>query len=130
MLSQAKIKKLLSLVLARERREGAGSVHLVGDRRMRRLQAAHRGQDKTTDVLSFAAAEGEGPDPGGELGDIFLSVPQIRRQAREWRVSAEEEFARMLIHGLLHLLGYDHIHKKEAAVMFARQEKYLAAWPR
>jgi len=95
------------------------SVHLIGDKKMKRLNRQHRGQDKTTDVLSFAMEEGK------DLGDIFISIPQIERQARQFGVSTKEEFTRILIHGILHLLGYDHKKSADAKKMFAMQELLL-----
>jgi len=95
---------------------------------MRRLQRVHRGKIGTTDVLSFATEEKNSPRPknnANDLGDIFISIPQIHRQARQWSVKFAEEFNRMLIHGLLHILGYDHLKKSEAKIMFDKQEHYL-----
>lgn len=105
---------LLSLPKARKRGfapdEPAGlevSVLLVGDGRMRKLNREYRGKDKTTDVLSFPQG---GPCGAAlcSLGDIVISVPQTIRQAGEYGATFYEELARLLIHGLLHLLGYDH----------------------
>lgn len=101
------------------------SVHLIGDRRMARLNRVFRGVSKTTDVLSFSAAEGEGALDTHDIGDIFLSIPQIRRQARRFGVSFKEEFFRMLVHGILHLCGHDHERKNDAKRMFGVQEKLI-----
>lgn len=127
-ISKTSIQNAVFLVLKREHRPGSISVHLIGDTAMTELNRVHRGKNRTTDVLSFAANEGKwfGPKTD-ELGDIFISVAQIKRQAKTWQVTAAEEFTRMLIHGTLHILGYDHIKPAEAKVMFAKQEKYLTA---
>ncbi len=106
------------------------SVHCIGDTRMRRLNATYRGKDKTTDVLSFSSREGMRIDMNSaeeleDWGDIFINIPQIYRQAKEFLVRPKEEYARMLIHGILHLAGYDHIKPKDARVMFPLQEKIL-----
>jgi len=84
------------------------SVALVGDAAMRRLNATFRGKDRTTDVLSFPA--GGGPDPGSRrlLGEIAISLPQAARQARAAGHPLAREARILLIHGYLHLLGYDH----------------------
>lgn len=83
------------------------SVLLVGNRGMRNLNARYRGQDKVTDVLSFPM--GGGPDmPCEVLGDIVICVPRAVSQASDYGVTAGEEIRRLLVHGLLHLLGYDH----------------------
>lgn len=117
-----RIKHILRLLKVR----GSLSVHCIGDTRMRELNRTYRGKNKTTDVLSFPLLEGESAFAGkAELGDIFISIPQIRRQAKELGISPHEEFTRMLIHGILHILGYDHQGEKEARRMFSLQEKIL-----
>ncbi len=108
------------------------SIHLIGDDRMRTLNRLHRGKDSTTDVLSFPLVEYEGVDGFVspvmmEGGDIFISVKQIERQAKEFHISYKEEFMRMLVHGILHVFGYDHITKKQAAEMFPLQETLVSA---
>lgn len=77
------------------------SVLFCGDRRMRALNRRFRGKDRTTDVLSFPAG-------GGLLGDIVISVPYAARQARRGGDRRKREIERLLLHGYLHLLGYDH----------------------
>ncbi len=90
------------------------SVVFVGNDRMRRLNARHRGIDKTTDVLSFPLWEAPPsraiPPASGSvpLGDIVICVPKAVAQAREYDATFHQEIARLLIHGLLHLAGYDH----------------------
>ena len=90
------------------RRAGAMGVCLVGDRAMRVVNRRHRAKDATTDVLSFPA--GRTPDPEGlrHLGDILISVPQAARQARAAGHPLDRELRVLLLHGYLHLLGYDH----------------------
>ena len=78
------------------------SVLFCGDARMRRLNRVYRGKDKTTDVLAFPAGA------GALLGDIVVSVPYAARQARRRGERASREIDRLLLHGYLHLLGYDH----------------------
>lgn len=100
------------------------SIHCIGETKMRRLNRIYRGKDRPTDVLSFG--DFDRPKNGrADLGDIFLCIPYIRRQARRCLVSYEEELFRMCIHGILHALGHDHDTKKKAAVMFELQEKFL-----
>lgn len=118
---------VLSVVRGLKKR-GVVSVHCIGDRRMTELNHLHRGKEGPTDVLSFAAQEGKWRGQGDDWGDIFICVPQIKRQAKVWHVPIREEFTRMLVHGLLHLLGYDHEKKHEAEKMFRLQEKYVQKW--
>lgn len=106
------------------------SVLLTGDRKMRQLNSTYRGKDATTDVLSFSQLEGCCcmAQPGGRvnLGDIVISLPKAELQAEEYGTGFEEELARLLIHGFLHLLGYDHERgPKEAARMRRLETKIL-----
>ena len=83
-------------------------VCLVGDRAMREANRRYRAKDRTTDVLSFPAGARLDPEGGRHLGDILISVPQAARQAREAGHPLARELRVLLLHGYLHLLGYDH----------------------
>jgi len=84
------------------------SVLFVNSRRMRLLNARYRGIPKDTDVLSFPLRD-EGMRHGPVLlGDIVISVPKALKQSMEFKVPFYEELLRLLVHGLLHLTGYDH----------------------
>ncbi len=103
------------------------SIVLTDDREIQKLNADYRGKDKPTDVLSFPLLEGAGEKhTQGLLGDIVISIPTAKRQAKEFGVSEKEELLRLLIHGCLHLLGYDHegVTPAEASRM-RRKEKSL-----
>lgn len=84
------------------------TVCLVSDRAMRGLNRAWRGLEKTTDVLSFPGGAEEGPGGPVHLGDIVVSVEQAARQARAAGHPFPRELRVLLVHGWLHLLGYDH----------------------
>jgi len=86
-------------------RAGSLGVRFCGDREMRRANREYRNLDKTTDVLSFPGEESE---DGAHLGDILISVPVARRQAAEAHHEPEREIRTLLLHGVLHCLGYDH----------------------
>ena len=81
------------------------TVNFVSDRAMRRINHEFRQIDRTTDVLSFA---GEATPEGAHLGDIVVSVPTARRQATEAGDDIDVEIRRLVLHGVLHCLGYDH----------------------
>jgi probable rRNA maturation factor len=96
-------------------------VRFAGDRAMRRFNREFRGKDRTTDVLSFpgdagagepdaptSAREPDAPASAGHLGDVVISVPAARRQAAAAGHDTEREIRILLLHGVLHCLGYDH----------------------
>lgn len=89
---------------------GAGvTVAFVSDRLMRELNRMWRHQRGTTDVLSFPAAQDEFEKAeGASLGDVVISVERAARQAREHGLEFDEEVSQLILHGLLHLCGYDH----------------------
>jgi probable rRNA maturation factor len=85
------------------------TVAFVSDRMMRELNRRWRGKAGTTDVLSFPAELDEFEKAEGQtLGDVVISVEQAARQASENKLSFEEEIAQLILHGLIHLCGYDH----------------------
>ena len=101
-------------------RTGEVSVSIVDDETMRGLNREWRGIDRVTDVLSFQcddALDAEDSDGPFELGDVILAPAQIALQAPEFGNDPADEFRLMLVHGLLHLIGYDHIVDDEAIVM-------------
>lgn len=97
------------------------SVQLCGDATVKKLNHAYRGKNTTTDVLSFPTEMPEEVHTV-DLGDLVLSVPQIIRQAKEHHVSPKEECVRMLVHGTLHLAGYNHESIEDKKNMFGVQE--------
>ncbi len=125
-IAKRRVENIVNKVLqSLHHKEAEISVHFVGDKRMRTLNRTYRNKDKTTDVLAFAMQEGDAFD-NKDWGDIFISIPQIKKQAKENKIKFEEELVRMLVHGILHLAGYDHIKKRDAKVMLPLQEKLLA----
>jgi probable rRNA maturation factor len=84
--------------------EASATIAFVSDKKIRELNRQFRGIDKATDVLSFPAG---GPDDS-ELGDIAISVDTAATQAKENGLKFEGEIAQLILHGLLHLSGYDH----------------------
>jgi probable rRNA maturation factor len=108
------------------------SVLLIGDRAMRTLNRRYRGKDRTTDVLSFPLREGRFSLVQQHLlGDIVISVPAAARQARAAGETLLDEIDRLLVHGFLHLLGYDHERgEAEARRMEARERRLRGALKR
>lgn len=108
------------------------SIELAGDHRMRRLNRLYRKKDRTTDVLAFPMREALMPPAAGPmthmLGDVVISVPQALRQAIEAGGQPDDEIVSLLVHGVLHLCGYDHERgEKEAARMHRRERQLLRA---
>ena len=129
---------------------GQVSVLFTGDANVRQLNLRYRGLDETTDVLSFSSefpGHWEGPDdpPAGHLpdapyaggfvlppgqpaplGEVIISCPQARRQAEEKGCKYSQELALLLVHGVLHLAGYDHLEEQETREMQSLERKVLA----
>ena len=105
------------------------SITVTDDQRIHDLNLQYRGIDRPTDVLSFAFNESEEPqiDYGDEehvdqLGDIVVNVERAREQANEYGHSFKREMIFLIVHGMLHLLGYDHIDEDERREMEAEQK--------
>jgi len=102
---------------------------LAGSQRVRALNRAYRGVDRTTDVLSFSQREGEDDgtpaDAPRVLGDVIVALPVASRQARRFGHGLAREVAFLAVHGTLHLLGYDHETPAEEADMMGRAEAAL-----
>jgi probable rRNA maturation factor len=132
------------LVAAAGQPDATLSLTLVNDRAIQQLNREHRGADRPTDVLSFpllddAAANGARHangalgQPERMLGDVVISVETARRQAAGYDAPLQAEIYRLLIHGLLHLLGHDHHEAGERRTMRAQERRLAAAiglpWP-
>jgi probable rRNA maturation factor len=113
--------------------ESAISLTLIGDGAMRALNREYRGKDAPTDVLSFPLEPGMPAAGERLLGDVVISVDTARRQAGDYDGTLQRELYRLLIHGLLHLLGHDHVLADQRRTM-EREERRLAhaialPWP-
>ena len=95
------------------------SITLVDDKQIHKLNKQYRGIDKPTNVLSFELGDDV------LLGDIFISLDTVKREAKDAHISVEEHTAHMIVHGMLHLQGYDHIKDDEAKVMESKEIKIL-----
>jgi probable rRNA maturation factor len=106
------------------------SVAIVDADEIARLNAAYRGIEGPTDVLSFGCDEPEpvASDEPIAIGDVVIAPEVAEAQAAELGTTVESELDLLLVHGVLHLLGYDHESDDDAAVMQARERAVLAAW--
>jgi len=84
------------------------AIAFISDRRMKELNSFFRGKNSTTDILSFPHEPDEFDNDASNLGDIVISVEQAARQAEENGLTLENEIKQLILHGLLHLCGYDH----------------------
>lgn len=110
-------------------------VSLVGDEEIHEINRDYRSVDRITDVISFAFDDDK--TEAGKivndlsiphmLGEIFICVPQALRQAAEIGNSKERELSFLFVHGMLHLLGYDHMKEEDEKIMFPLQERILEA---
>ncbi|MEQ9620059.1 MAG: rRNA maturation RNase YbeY [Deltaproteobacteria bacterium] len=98
-------------------------VSFIADKRMRELNRTYRSMDRTTDVLTFPQGEGPGHTL---LGDIVISLDTARRHSVSYGNTPEEEIKKLIVHGILHLLGHDHKKKKEKETMRQKEDELLA----
>jgi probable rRNA maturation factor len=118
------IRQYVSTVLTQERKPRACvSVICIDSRRCRRLNRTFLGHDYTTDVLTFPLEEGLNVE-----GEIYVNVDKARQQAREYKVRFTHELARLVIHGALHLAGYDDNVPAGARRMKNLEDRYLEHW--
>jgi probable rRNA maturation factor len=106
-------------------KHGVVNVIVAGDRELRRLNRRYRGKDKPTDVLSFSYLEGRKAANGAVVGDIFVSHQTLARDARRLGVEPADLALRIVVHGFLHVLGYDHESDGDAARMERRERTIL-----
>lgn len=131
------LEELCRFILQQEEKPESSevSVSFVDDEEIAELNEEYRGKIGPTDVLSFECDNIEDEMSGFgieediyELGDIVIAVDVAERQTKEFGTTFEEEITLLMVHGLLHLCGYDHIEDDEAEVMEAREAQLIAAW--
>ena len=126
------LRKTVEKVLSGEKREDNGelSIALVGEGRMRDINKSYRGKNRVTDVLSFSGKKTSKEKfvlpaevaPG--LGEIVICLREVKKNAKKFKVAFNEELIKVLIHGLLHLLGYDHEEDENRAAIMREKEQY------
>lgn len=128
------LEELLNFAARKEEVEAGSelSVTFVSNDRIQEINREYRDKDYATDVISFALeemGEGEIEVSGGDmprvLGDIIISIKKAEEQADEYGHSFEREMGFLAVHGLLHLLGYDHENEEDEKMMFGRQKDIL-----
>ena len=102
------------------------NIIVVDNKYIHELNKKYRGVDRETDVISFALEDDKTFNLENRvLGDIYISIDKVYSQALEYQHSRVREFCFLAVHGMLHLLGYDHMNKKDEEIMFALQEEIL-----
>ena len=122
------LDEVLKTTLDYEKIENAYfSVIFVDEETIKKLNKEYRGIDRVTDVISFAFLDNESVyDPIKILGDIYICIPKMIEQANEYNHSEKRELSFLCVHGLLHLLGYDHTKGlEEEKIMFQKQDEIL-----
>ena len=123
------LKKIARTVQAGEKQTGTISLVFVGPGRMRKLNKKYRKKNKVTNVLAFRNKETKdfliSPEEKNFLGEIVICLREIKKSSTRLNISFEKELARVFIHGILHLLGYDHIQPRDQQKMTKKEEEYL-----
>lgn len=129
-LSPERLTGVIQTVLQHMERTGQVTLVITDDDGIRELNRDFLEIDEPTDVLAFAAQEDSGPfvsapEAGNYLGDVIISFPRAKTQAEEMGHPVELEINLLIVHGVLHLLGYDHSTEGEKAIMWAEQDTIL-----
>lgn len=121
------VEKLMYNVCEKEKLEDVEfNIIFTSNEEIHRINKEWRGIDRVTDVISFALEDNEEiKEDHRVLGDIYISVDKAKEQAKEYGHSFKRELCFLSVHGLLHLLGYDHMEKEEEKIMFDKQKEIL-----
>ena len=129
---EPKINEFVSYILKNEYKEEFDkneyylSLLITTNDKIQKINREYRQKDTPTDVISFAYNETENFGAVNMLGDLVISIERVKEQSSEYGHSDEREFYYVLCHGMLHLLGYDHIEEEDKVVMRRREEEILS----
>ena len=117
----ARLKVVAKDIFSKEKIPTTRSVTLIlcSDYKIRKLNADYRKIDRSTDVLSFCFEDSD------FLGEIYISLQRAKIQAKKYNLTNDDEIIRLFVHGMFHLLGYDHLVDKEREIMEAKERKYF-----
>lgn len=104
------------------------SLKITDNTEIQEINKEYREKDTPTDVISFAYNDNENPGGIEVIGDIIISIDRVEEQAEEYGHSVSREFYYVLTHGILHLLGYDHMEESDKKEMRTKEEELLAAY--
>ena len=125
-----KIREYIEFIMREEKSDFDSKTYyisfmLTNNEEIHKINREYRNVDRPTDVISFAYNETENVGPIEVVGDIIISIDKVREQASEFGHSQVREFFYLLTHGMLHILGYDHIKDDEKLIMREKEERYL-----
>ena len=131
-INQDFIKKIVREVLKKEKKEGNISIAFIGPGRMRKLNKKYRGKNRVTDVLSFPEIKvsfekffKEELKKTKSLGEIVVCLRAVKKSSQELNIPFEKELTRVLVHGILHLLGYAHEESEKETEKMREREEFL-----
>ena len=133
-LDEKKIENFIKFILENEYKEEYRkndyylSLLIADNKIIKQINKEYRNKDTETDVISFAYNETENIGGLNVLGDIIISLEKVKNQSKEYGHSEEREFYYVLCHGMLHLLGYDHIEEEDKKIMRKREEAILSSF--
>lgn len=106
---------------------GVVNIIIVDNKKIRKINKEYRGIDRETDVISFALEDDDTfiELPIRILGDIYISIDKVKAQAEEYKHTVKREISFLTVHGILHLLGYDHMNDNDEKIMFDKQDTIL-----
>ena len=121
------VEELMNKVCVKENLQNVEfNIIFVDNKEIHRINKEWRGIDRETDVISFALEDNEEvKEEHRVLGDIYISLDKAKEQAKEYGHSLKRELCFLSVHGLLHLLGYDHMNKEDEKIMFDKQKEIL-----
>ncbi len=125
------VKKVIDYALKTEKINNViFNIIIVDNNYIQKLNREYRKIDSPTDVISFALEDNDDINysPIRLLGDIYISLDKAKEQAKEYNHSLLRELSFLAVHGLLHLLGYDHMNKEDEKIMFEKQERILSSY--
>lgn len=120
------LSDVIDFTLDKMQCNGLLNIIFIDDETMHSMNKTYRNIDRTTDVLSFAFNDNKRIETEiNMLGDIYISIPKMKAQALEYNHSEKRELSFLTVHGILHLLGYDHMKEEDEKIMFALQKEIL-----
>ncbi len=120
-------ERLALQVFKGERKKGLVDIILIDTVKLRELNRRFRRENQTTDVLSFPFGAGGQPDSSGYWGEIYINLDLLGTESKREKIALRDTLALRVVHGLLHLFGYDHHSEEDLPLMLRKEKRYLSA---